>query len=107
MLIYTFYNADLINIVKGKSELSTSFVDDCAFVAVADIMDKAHSILKDMMECPNRGLDWSHTHNSPFEITELVVMDFARTPKDVTSSQLTLDRLSGDKTHSAHLNNSQ
>ena len=48
MLIYAFYNADLIDIVKGKSKLSTSFVDDCAFVAVADTMDEAHSILNGM-----------------------------------------------------------
>ena len=54
------------------------------------------------MECPNGGLDWSHTHNSPFEITKLVVMDFSRTPKDVASSQLTSDRLSGDRTRIQH-----
>ena len=45
MLIYAFYNANLIDIVKGKFELSTGFVDDCAFVAVVDTLDEAHKTL--------------------------------------------------------------
>ena len=44
MLPYTFYNTDLINIAKGKSELSTGFVDDCTFIAVADTLDEAHHL---------------------------------------------------------------
>ena len=50
MILYAYYNADLVEIAKSKWELSTGFVDDCAFVAVADSLDNAHHILKDMME---------------------------------------------------------
>ena len=32
MLLYTFYNADLIDIAKGKSKISTGFIDDCTFI---------------------------------------------------------------------------
>ena len=53
MILYTYYNADLIDITKGKWELSTGFVNDCAFVAIADNIDNMHLILKNMMERPN------------------------------------------------------
>ena len=92
MLPYTFYNTDLINIAKGKSELSTGFVDDCTFIAVVETLDDAHSTLKDMMERLSRGLEWSHTHNSPFELTKLAVMDFTRTLCNIASSPLKINK---------------
>ena len=102
MLIYAFNNANLIDITKGKFELSTGFVDDCAFVAVPDTLDEAHKTLKNMMEWPNGGLDWSYSHNSPFEITKLAVIDFARTPNDITSSPLVINRNQMDGSRSQH-----
>ena len=50
MLLYAFYNAELIEIAHGKNELAAGFVDDCAFVATANNLDDSHKILKDMME---------------------------------------------------------
>ena len=50
MLIYAYYNADLIDIARGNNELSTGFVDDCAFVAVSNMVNKTHLTLKSMME---------------------------------------------------------
>ena len=32
MLLYVFYNAELIEIAHGKNELAAGFVNDCAFV---------------------------------------------------------------------------
>ena len=102
MLLYAFYNADLIDIAKGKNELSTGFVDDCAFVAVADTLDETHTILKDMMERADGGLEWSHSHNSPFELSKLAVMDFARTANDIPSAPLTIDRTNLDGSLTSH-----
>ena len=102
MLIYAFYNTDLIDIAKDKSELSTRFVDDCAFIAVADTLNKVHSILKKMMECPNSGLDWSYSHNSPFKLTKLAVMDFARTPNDAVPAPLVINKNNVNGTRSQH-----
>ena len=65
MILYAYYNVDLIDIARGKWELSTGFVDDCAFIAIADTIDNTHTILKDMMERPNGSLEWSQNHNSP------------------------------------------
>lgn len=76
MIFYAFYNADLVNIARRKQELTTGFVDDCTFVATGDSLTKMHQILKEMMERPDGGLKWSHTHNSPFELSKLTVMDF-------------------------------
>ena len=97
-----YYNADLIDITKGKWELSTGFVNDCAFVVIADNIDNMHLILKNMMEQPNGGLDWSHSHNSPFELSKLVVMDFTRTPNDIASTPLSIDKTSEDGTITHH-----
>ena len=88
MLAYAYYNADLIDIAKGKNELFAGFIDDCAFVAVADMLDETHCILKNMMERPNGGLDWSTSHNSPFKLFKLAIMNFSRTSHNTTFSPL-------------------
>ena len=74
MSLYTFYNADLVDIARGKHELSMGFVNDCTFIAMADTLSEAHIILKDMMERSGGGLEWSQYHNVPFEMSKLVVM---------------------------------
>ena len=88
MLLYAFYNAELTKITHGKNELAVGFVDDCAFVAIADTLDDSHRILKDMMECPNGALNWSLGHNSKVKISKLAIMDFPRPHKAETSSPL-------------------
>ena len=102
MLLYTYYNMDLIDIAKGKCKLSTGFVDDCAFVAVVETLDKAHAILKDMMECTGGGLNWSHNHNSPFELSKLTIMDFAITPHELAASHLQIDKCNSNGTITCH-----
>lgn len=72
----SFYNVELIKIACGKNKLATGFVDDCTFVAVVDSLEEVHTIIKDMMERPNGGLDWSQGHNLQFKISKLAVMDF-------------------------------
>ena len=102
MLLYAFYNADLINITKGKNELLMGFVDDCAFMAVAGTLNKAHAILKGKMECTGGGLEWSHSHNLPFKLSKLAVMDFAHTRNNAPTAPLTIDRTDSDGTLTSH-----
>ena len=78
MLIYTSYNADLINIAKGKCKLSTRFVDDYIFVATGNNIQDTHQTLKNMMERVEGSLDWLHNHNSPFRLSKFACMDFLR-----------------------------
>lgn len=92
MLLYTFYNADLVDIAKGNSELSTGFVDDIAFVVVSESLNKNREILKDMMERTGGAFNWELGHNSPFKLSKLAVMDFPRTPRDTASAPLTLTK---------------
>ena len=91
--LHAYYNANLIDIARGKHELSTGFVDDCTFVATADTLDETHAILKNMMERANRGLEWSLFHNSPFELSKPAVMDFPRTSRDTASSTLCINKM--------------
>lgn len=102
MLLYVYYNADLIDIAKGKFELSTGFVDDCTFVMVADTLNEAHTGLKDMMEQTNGGLDWPHNHNSPFKLSKLAMMDFTRTSRNLATSHLQIDKTNPNSTMSSH-----
>ena len=100
MLLYTFYNADLVDLARGKHELSTGFVDDCAFIVMADTLNKAHIILKDMMQRCRGGLEWSWYHNLPFEMSKLAVMDFPRTSQDATPPPLNILKINPDGTTS-------
>lgn len=102
MLLYAYYNADLMDIAKGKSELPTGFMDDCAFVAVADTIDETHVILKNMIEHTNSGLDWSLNHNSPFELSKQAVMNFTRDTQDIATSPLQLVQTNPDGTTTTH-----
>ena len=76
MLLHAFYNTDLIDITNGKNELSTGFVDNCAFIAIGDMLEEMHQTLQNMMERPSSRLEWAHSHNSTFELLKLAVMDF-------------------------------
>ena len=76
MILYAFYNAPLIETALHKHETSIGFVDDCMYLAVADSLPEAHDMIKNMMERPNGGFSWSTSHNSPFELTKLALMNF-------------------------------
>ena len=102
MLLYAFYNVELIKIAHGKNELAAGFVDDCAFVAIADTLDNSYRILKDMMECPNGVLNWSLGHNSKFKISKLAIMDFPRPHKVETSSPLIIEQQHANSTASTN-----
>ena len=76
MLLYIIYDSDLIDISKGKGELTLAFVDDTVFIAIADSFTETHNILKDMLERPGGGLEWSKDHNSRFEASKFGLLDF-------------------------------
>jgi hypothetical protein len=105
MLFYTFYNAPLIQIAKCKNESVIGFVDDTMFLAVADSLQEAHIILKDMMERPSGGFSWSISHNSPFELSKLALMNFPRTAFDIVPADLVLTRRNADNTLTAQMIN--
>jgi len=77
MILYQFYNADLLDIPKCKEESATAFVDNATMIATTDTFPKAHEILVDMMTRPGGIAEWSTLHNSPLEYSKLALVDFA------------------------------
>jgi ribonuclease HI len=96
MLFYSFYNAPLLETANGRDELSPGFVDDSMMLAIGNDLTECHERLKDMMERPGGGFEWSHTHNSPFEISKIALMNFPRSYRDNIPGDLILDKPNQD-----------
>lgn len=90
MILYTFYNAPLILVATEKNEATLGFVDDSMFLDIANNLQDAHQMLKNMMERTNGGFEWSKSHNSPFEPNKLALMNFPRSPNIIPPSDLIL-----------------
>ena len=90
MIYYAFYNAGLLKLSPPESEDEEQFgfVDDVALFAAGDNFTEAHETLADMMGRPGGAFDWSESHNSPFELSKLALMDFS--PKAYEESTLTI-----------------
>ena len=78
MLYYSFYNAPLIETAQSSDELFLGFVDDSIMLAIGEMLEECHTKLKDIMEHPKGGFEWSHTHNSSFELSKVTLMNFSR-----------------------------
>ena len=49
MILYQYYNADLLDVPNAPSEFTTAYVDDTIIVATAKTFEETHKILVDMM----------------------------------------------------------
>ena len=76
MLDYESYSMPLIKVAKSLDELSPSFIDDSMMLVVGDNFTDCHAKLKDMMERPGGGFDWSNMHNSPYKLSKIALMNF-------------------------------
>ena len=102
-----FGQCSLFNIYNDCTHNNTlntlhEYLDNNGAIATALLdnhMDKTHHILKDMMEWTGGGLDWSYSHNSPFELTKLTVMDFTRTNTSNMTPPLHITSCSNDGAH--------
>jgi hypothetical protein len=90
MVLYQYYNADLLDIPINNNELAMAYVDDAILIAIgADFMD-THEILTDMMTRKGGAIEWSNDHNSRFEFSKLALMDFAHRNSKKARLPLTL-----------------
>jgi hypothetical protein len=89
---FSFYNAPLIETESSEDELSPGFVDDSMMLAIGDSLTQCHARLKDMMERPRGGFEWSLTHNSPYELSKMALMNFPRSYRDAIPGALSLDK---------------
>jgi len=74
MIIYLFYNADLLDIVDPTNGFTLAFVDDALLAVEGSTFDDTTANLKEIMEQREGGFDWGSNHNSRFEIDKLAVM---------------------------------
>ena len=90
MILYQFYNADLLDIPKNRDESSMAYVDNTLLLAIAQTFEEAHNILADMMTRTGGVADWSNLHNSSLEHSKLALVDFAHmaSSKERTSLML-------------------
>jgi ribonuclease HI len=94
MVLYQYYNADLLDIPSSKDEEAVAYVDDAFMMATGTDFQSAHRVLADMM-CKEGGVeDWSKTHSSPLEYTKLALMNFAHSCKKSNNPTLHLPRRS-------------
>ena len=49
MVLYLYYNVDMIDISRGRSVMCLGYMDDMALVAVTSSFTGTHRILKSMM----------------------------------------------------------
>ena len=77
MVLYQFYNADLLDILNGTKEAAAAYVDDTILIATVTNFAQTHEILLDMMTRPGGAMEWSNNHNSCFEFSKLALIDFA------------------------------
>lgn len=98
MILYAFYNAKLIEVAAQHFETSIGFVDDSMVLAIAKSLQEGHEIIRDMMERACGGFSWSTTHNSPFELSKLALMNYPRSYRDIIPPDLVLTRQNLDGT---------
>jgi hypothetical protein len=84
MVLYQYYNADLLDIPNLPSEFAAAYVDNAILVATAKTFEDTHKILTDMMKREKGALQWAREHNSKFELLKLALMDFMHQSKKVT-----------------------
>ena len=90
MVLYQFYNADLLDIPKRDGEDAIAYVDDTIMMATDVDFAGAHSKLEDLM-CREDGVgNWSKTHSSPLEYSKLAMLNFVHRCKDTDNPTLHL-----------------
>ena len=76
MLLYLYYNLDLLDVPTGCNELGLGYVNDMVLLAVVKDFRQAHRRLKQMMTHPGGAIAWSGAHNSCFKATKSILVDF-------------------------------
>ena len=80
MLLYLFYNADLIMAPK-KEEAMITYVDDTSYYVEGVDFGEVYDKLCDMMNRAQGGYDWSNLHNSHFEPSKMALVRFSHRRK--------------------------
>jgi hypothetical protein len=77
MVLYQYYNTDLLDIPNNSNKSAMAYVDDAILIATGENFVETHKMLTDMMTREGGAINWSNDHNSRFEYSKLALMDFA------------------------------
>src|SRR5882724_3601416 len=77
MLLHLYYNDNLLDVAEGWQELELSYMENIALVTTVDALSQTHAILESMTERWGGGFEWAGSHNSRFEMTKSVIMNFS------------------------------
>lgn len=92
MVLYQYYNADLLDIPRGKNKDALAYMDNTIMVATTETFAEAHEKLVDMMGWEGGVMEWSKTHNSPLEYSKLTLIDFAHRSSTKVRTNLQLSQ---------------
>jgi len=92
MVLYQYYNADLLDIPKCAEEDTVAYVDNTFMLASGKDFQSAHHKLAAMMGRAGGVEEWSKTHSSPLEYSKLALINFAHRCKGTKSPTLYLPR---------------
>jgi len=90
MVLYQYYNADLIDIPKHKEEDTEAYVDNAFMLVSAKDFPSTHHKLADMMCREDGVVNWTKTHSSPLEYSKLALINFAHSRKNTGNPPLHL-----------------
>ena len=60
MILYLFYNVDILEVTRGKNELCLGYLDDLALVAMAKNFADTHRLLMNMISQDEGGKRMVH-----------------------------------------------
>jgi len=90
MVLYQYYNADLLDIPEHKGEEAVAYVDNTFMLALGKDFQVTHRKLHNMMSKQRGVVNWSKMHSSPLEYSKLVLINFASRHKKADNLPLLL-----------------
>ena len=98
MVLYQYYNPDILNIPSQPTESAIAYVNDALILAAVKDFAMTHEILVNMMTREGGVIEWSTTHNSPLEPSKLALIDFAHRSTQRECLMLTLPNITVEPT---------
>lgn len=100
MILYQFYNADLLDVPNSPAEFPAAYVDETILVVTAKTFEDTHNMLVDMTTRANAAQRWAKDYNSKFELSKLALIDYAHQCKKMHRLRLQIANVTIEATKS-------
>ena len=77
MILYLFYNADLLEVATGKGQAAVAYVDDANLYAEGDTYKEAYRSIREMLLKEGGAKEWTQTHQSWFKKSKFAMVGFS------------------------------